>query len=158
MDAVTYPQQAVQQALADFALFKVNMMERHPDFKAASSGGRVIWGPTFIVHDARGSEVRRWTGWLPADAFVAELAFCRAMADYNRGDFAGAEQSFAGLIETAAGTPIHPEVLYWHGAAGFIAGKQDWSALRLSWERLVADYPGHRYAIHASVIEDAATG
>ena len=90
MDAVTYPHNTVAVAIEQaFVPFKVNMLERHPDFKEATSGGRVMWGPTFIVHDPRGREVRRWVGWLPPTSFVAELSFCRALADFNQGQFAG---------------------------------------------------------------------
>ena len=156
MDAVTYPQQSVVETLNDrFALFRVNMLERHPDFKEACSGARVVWGPTFVIHDARGSELRRWTGWLPPESFIAELDFCHAYADYTHGRFAEALAGFTKLVDGASGTEIHPEALYWQGAAGFLAGKMDWDALRSSWSRLVDAYPGHRFAVHASVIEDA---
>ena len=63
MDAVTYPHDAVASAIQEgFVPFKVNMLERHPDFKEACAAGRVLWGPTFVVADARGSEIRRWVG------------------------------------------------------------------------------------------------
>ena len=156
MDAVTYPHESVVSALeAGFSPYKINMLERHPDFKEACAGGRVLWGPTLVVADGRGSEVRRWVGWLPPDSFVAELAFCRALADYNHGKFAEALAGFEAIVQNDAGTQIHPEALYWHGAAGFIAGGKDWAALRRSWTRLTEDYPDHRFGVHASVIEDA---
>jgi hypothetical protein len=157
MDAVTYPQESVVAAIAEgFAPFKLNMLERHPDFKEACAGGRVMWGPTIIVADARGSEVRRWVGWLPPDGFVAELAFCRAQAEHNRGKFAEALAGFDAIVENRSGTAIHPEALYWQGISGFMAGPTDWDALRRSWSRLATDYPDNRFGTHASVIEDAA--
>jgi len=158
MDAVTYPDQTVVAAIEQgFSAFKINMLERHPDFKEACAGGRVLWGPTLVVADARGSEVRRWVGWLPPRSFVAELGFCRAQADYNHGKFAEALAGFDAIVERDAGTEIHPEALYWQGVAGFMAGPKDWAALRRSWIRLVEEYPGNRFATHASVIEDAPT-
>ena len=39
--------------------------------------------------------------------------------------------------------------------AGFLAGGKDWGALSRSWKKLAAEYPGNRFATHASVIEDA---
>ena len=81
MDAVTYPHETVVAEIGEhFAPFRINMMERHPDFREACAGGRVLWGPTFVIADSRGSEVRRWVGWLPPRSFVAELSFCRALA------------------------------------------------------------------------------
>ena len=156
MDAVTYPQESVQSAIAEgFSPYKINMMERHPDFKEACAGGRVLWGPTFVIADSRGSEIRRWVGWLSPESFVAELAFSQAQADYNHGKFPEALTGFSAIVDHNHGTQIHPEALYWQGAAGFIAGGKDWDALRASWTRLAADYPENRFGVHASVIEDA---
>jgi hypothetical protein len=156
MDAVTYPHDSVVDAIDQgFAPYRINMLERHPDFKAACAGGRVMWGPTLVIADARGQEVRRWVGWLPPESFVAELAFCRALAEFNRGRFSEALAGFDAIVEREQGTEIHPEALYWQGIAGFMAGKQDWEALGRSWERLAADYPDNRFGTHASVIEDA---
>ena len=155
MDAVTYPHDDVIAALGEgFATYKINMLERHPDFREACAGARVMWGPTFVIADGRGLEVRRWTGWLAPRSFVAELAFCRAFADYTHGKFAESASALEALAESAGGTEIHPEAIYWLGAAGFMAGKQDWAALGRAWRRVVAEFPGSRWAAHASVIED----
>lgn len=159
MDAVTYPDDSVVAAIEQgFVPFKISMIERHPDLKEACAGGRAMWGPTFVVADGRGLEVRRWVGWLPPAGFVAELAFCRAMADFNRGKFAEALAGFDAVVEGGAGSEIHPEALYWRGAAGFMAGNKDWAALRRSWKKLAGEYPQNRFGTHASVIEDAPEG
>jgi len=156
MDAVTYPEPTVVEAVeSGFVPYRINMLERHPDFREACAGGRVLWGPTLIVADARGSEIRRWVGWLPPRSFVAELSFCRALAEYNRGKFAEALAGFDAIVEDERDTEIHPEAIYWQGVAGFMAGPTDWAALRRCWTRLTEEYPGHRFATHASVIEDA---
>jgi hypothetical protein len=156
MDAVTYPDDTVVDAIGrGFVPFKLNMLERHPDFKEACAGGRVMWGPTFVIADARGTEVRRWAGWLPPASFVAELDFCRALADFNRGKFAEALAGFDALAERADAPELHPEAIYWQGVAGFMAGPKDWDRLKRSWTRLAEEYPGHRFGTHASVIEDA---
>jgi hypothetical protein len=156
MDAVTYPHDSVIAAIAEgFAPFKVNVLERHPDFKEACAGARVFWAPTFVIADSRGREVRRWVGWLPPRSFVAELAFCRALAAFNEGQFARAQADLGVIVESHPETAIHPEALYWQGIAGFLAGPKDWAALGRSWEQLARDYPGNRFGTHASVIEDA---
>jgi hypothetical protein len=155
MDAVTYPHDCVVAEIdRHFATFKINMLERHPDFKEACAGGRVMWGPTLIVADSRGREVRRWVGWLPPEDFAAELAFCRALAAFNQGKFDDALAGFEAIAERDTGTAIHPESIYWHGIAGFMAGDKDWDALGRSWKRLAAEYPDQRFGTHASVIED----
>lgn len=156
MDAVTYPHPSVQSAIAEsFVPFKINMLERDPELKEAGAGRRVMWGPTFVVADARGGELRRWVGWLPPEAFVAELDFSRALGAYHRGKFAEARSEIDQIVARGAGTELHAEALYWQGIAGFMAGPKDWTALRESWSELAASYPGNRFGTHASVIEDA---
>ena len=98
------------------------MVDRHPDFKEACAGARVMWGPTIVIADSRGSEVRRWVGWLPPQSFVAELAFSRALANHTHGKFAEALAGFDAIVEHDSGAEIHPEALYWQGVAGFMAG------------------------------------
>ncbi len=156
MDTVTYPNDTVVDAIErGFVPYTINMLERHPDFKEASAGSRVMWGPAFVIADARGNELRRWVGWLPPKSFIAELAFCRALADYNHGKFPDAAAGFDAIVERDSGTEIYPEALYWQGIAGFMAGSKDWGALKRSWGRLAEEFPGQRFGTHASVIEDA---
>ena len=156
MDAVTYPEPSVQQTIAEhFVPFKINMLERDPELKEACAGRRVMWGPTFIVADNRGSEIRRWVGWFPAEGFIAELDFARALADHHRGKFAGALAAFDRIEQRGEGTELHAEALYWKGISGFMAGNKDWKALRAAWSELAERYPNNRFGTHASVIEDA---
>jgi len=156
MDAVTYPHPSAQQAIADgFVPFKINMLERDPELKEACAGRRVMWGPTFIIADARGNEIRRWVGWFPAESFVAELAFSRALAAYHHGKFADALTAIEPILARGPESELHAEALYWKGIAGFMAGGKDWSALRESWGELAERYPGNRFGTHASVVEDA---
>ena len=156
MDAVTYPHPSVAATLeAGFAPYRIDVLARHPDFKEACAGGRVLWSPTFVVADPRGSEVRRWVGWLPPASFVAELDFCRALAELNRGKFAEARAGFDAIVAQSDASEIHPEALYWQGIAGFLAGNKDWAALARSWKTLAERYPGQRFGTHASVIDDA---
>ncbi|MGE3164912.1 MAG: hypothetical protein AB7O52_08395 [Planctomycetota bacterium] len=156
MDAVTYPHaQVIEELKSDFVCFKLNMLDRHPDFKEASGTGKVTWAPTFIFADAKRRELRRYVGWLPPASFRAELAFVRGQHALNHGNFDAATASFDAVAEQFPGSEVAPEALYWHGIAAFLRGQRDMKALAASWKRLVAEYPGHRWATHASVIEDA---
>ncbi len=156
MGAVTYPDADVANALAEhFVLYKINMMERHPDFKEACAGAKVMWGPTIIVADARGNEVRRWTGWLDPKAFVAELDLTRALALHHSAKFQEALEGFTALVEGDTSTSLMPEALYWQGISGFMAGKMDWDALGNAWRAVAKTYPGTRFGMHASVINQA---
>lgn len=156
MDTVTYPDAQVEQAIDQhFVPLKIDMLARHPDFKAASLNQRVIWAPTIIFTDAAHRELRRYVGWLPPRSFLAELALVRALADFNRGQFEPARQGFQTILETFQGTSLEPEALYWAGIAGFLAGNRDKQALATAWQRLAREFPHTRWGTHASVIEDA---
>lgn len=156
MDAVTYPNADVTQDLTDhFTCFKLNMLDRHPDFKEASGTTKVTWAPTLIFADAKRRELRRYVGWLPAESFRAELAFVRGQHAMNHAEFGPAAERFQSIADDFPEAEIAPEALYWHGIAAFLQGQRDMAALAASWKRLARDYPGHRWATHASVIEDA---
>ncbi len=156
MDTVTYPDADVAKLLGEhFEPLKIDMLAKHPDFREASLGQKVIWAPAMIFSDAKGREIRRFVGWLPPEAFIAEIRFVMATAQFQSIDFAGARDAFRSILDAAPKSEIAPEALYWSGIAGFLAGKRDMDALREAWTRLVADYPNTRWATHASVIEDA---
>lgn len=155
MDAVTYPHEDVARLLADrFTCFKLNILERHPDFKDVTATAKVPWAPTLILQDVKGRELRRWVGWLPPEAFIAELELASAVEQVQRGAFENATEILDRVVERAGDTPAAPEALYWHGIARFLGGDRDMAALKDSWTRLVAGHSGTRWAMHASVIED----
>ena len=143
MDTVTYPDDAVSTLLADhFESLKIDMLARHPDFRDACGGQKVIWAPALIFADAKGRELRRYIGWLPPASFRAELRFVLATARFQANDFAGARDDFAAVFDEDPSGEIAPEALYWTGIAGFLAGKRDMAALKDAWERLRARLPG----------------
>ncbi|MEM7166580.1 MAG: tetratricopeptide repeat protein [Planctomycetota bacterium] len=153
---MTYPDADVASFIAEhYVGLKINILDRHPDFKEASAGSRVIWAPTLIFADRRG-ELRRYVGWLPPQAFLAELHMARGTAAFNSGQFADARGRFDTLLAQFPEAPVAPEAMYWQGIAGFLAGDRDMDALRSSWERLAAEHPNSRWGTHASVIEDAS--
>lgn len=156
MDTVTYPDPQVQRRLSDaFVGFELDMFARHPDFKVASGASKVIWAPTMIFEDQKGRELRRYVGWLKPSAFIAELDFVAATASFQNVQFQQANERFQRILETHADEDIVAETLYWHGIAAFLASNKDSAALAASWERLVREHPKTRWAMHASVIEDA---
>ena len=155
MDTVTYPNEMVTSLIEkSFVAFKVNMLERHPDFKEASAGRKVIWAPTIIFADDRGRETRRFTGWLPPESFIAELELVRGFRLVNRNRFEEARGVFGSVITDYPDSPAAPEALYWHGIVGFLGGDRDMNSLQESWTQIPEKHPGTRWASHASVIED----
>lgn len=154
MDTVTYPDAAVAAYLSEhYVGLKINIMDRHPDFKEASGASRVIWAPTLIFADRRG-ELRRYVGWLPPQSFLAELTLARGTAAFNSGQFPDAKSHFDTVLAEYPDAPVAAEAMYWQGIAGFLAGDRDMPALQSSWQRLAAEHPDSRWGVHASVIED----
>lgn len=155
MDAVTYPDTNVQQYLADhFACLKINLFDKHPDFKTAIGNTKVMWSPAMIFTDGKNRELRRYTGWMPAASFLAQLRLSRAMHEMNRVQFDAARTLLGEILDEFGSTEVVPEALYYHGITGFLAGGKDMAALRESWERLAKDHAGTPFATYASVIED----
>ncbi|MFN0060714.1 MAG: hypothetical protein ACKVX7_19845 [Planctomycetota bacterium] len=155
MDTVTYPDPQVARFLSErFVCFKLNVFEKHPDFKEAAGNNKFPWNPAFVFSDARRREFRKFIGWLPAQSFLAELRLVVGLSDVHQGRFAEAEATFAGIGADHGKSEVAPEALYWHGISAFLARKRDMSALRASWVELLRRYPGTRFATHASVIED----
>ncbi len=73
MGAVTYPNAQVAEFVSErFVAIKFNVKEPHPDFKEALGRGKVLWAPLLVFLDGRGSELRRYVGFLPPDEFLAE--------------------------------------------------------------------------------------
>ena len=158
MDAVTYPDADVVNELEqNVHALKVNLFDRHPDFKEIASVAKVTWSPTFILGDERGREVRRWTGWMEPRSFIAELRLARAQHAIQNGRFDEGRELTTGILADRDGIPCIPEALYHHGIAGFLGGKKDWAALREAWGELATKFPNDRFGRHAAVIEDAPT-
>lgn len=155
MGAVTYPDETVAAALADgFEGIKLNLTERHPDFRELTANARVLWAPTFVYQDAKGRELRRRTGWLAPADFAAELAFVRAMAQMHGGKFEEARHAFQELARAFPEASVAPEALFWAGSSAYLGSGRDMSALKTEWDELLERHPGNNWAMGASTIED----
>ena len=91
MGAVTYPNAQVAEFVSErFTAIKFNVKEPHPDFKEALGRGKVLWAPLLVFLDGRGSELRRYVGFLPPDEFLAELRLVLGLAAMTHTDYEGA--------------------------------------------------------------------
>ncbi|NJN14400.1 MAG: hypothetical protein HC813_01795 [Planctomycetes bacterium] len=150
---MTHPDPAVDAALSgSFVGLKINLAERHPDFKEAAGGSTVPWAPTFRYSDPKGREIRRTVGWFDVGDYLAELGMARGLGEIGRGRFA---EALTELDAIAAGeSRFAPEAAYYGGVAAFLGGKRDMALLKERWNRLRADRPGHEWAQRAAVVED----
>jgi hypothetical protein len=107
------------------------------------------WTPTILIDDPDGKERHRIEGFLPADAFLAQLQLGLARAAFSAGDWKNAEQHY----ESVAGTgdeETAPEAMYWAGVARY-KGSNDASHLGATHKRLSEKYPNSSWAKKASV-------
>ena len=158
MDAVTYPDPAVERFVNEhFVPIKVNIA-RPGAMKDFTRTVRPVWAPLFVFLDPSGSELRRYTGWLPPNAFLAELRFVLGMHGIIRRQFAEALQRFRSIASEHPDLPIAAEALFWAGAAAYKSGNKDYGALRSTWAELRERYPGSTWAARADVWDMAGSG
>ena len=132
MDTVTYPDARVQSFLAEhFELTLVNVREPNDDSRELLRTVKPQWAPLFLARDARGTELRRWFGWLAPEEFVAELTLVVGLRELLRQRF---DEALARFRE--GGTA---EALWWAGAAAYKTGGLD--ALRGAWDELTRRFP-----------------
>jgi hypothetical protein len=153
MGAVTYPNAQVAEFVAErFVAMKFNLKEPHPDFKEALGRGKVLWAPLLVFLDGRGSELRRYVGFLPPDEFLAELRLVLGLAAMTHTDFAAALRWFDGAADLFPAASAAPEALFWAAGAGYrIAGLPE--VIR-RWDDLRARYPESTWARRADVVPD----
>ena len=74
MEKGTFSDPAVGSFLTEhYRGTQFDLASPHPDFTEATRTAKVIWAPTVIVDDLRGRELRRFTGWLPPEEWIAEM-------------------------------------------------------------------------------------
>jgi hypothetical protein len=151
MGTVTYPHPAVAKFITDrFVPIKFNIAEQHPDTKEALGRGKVLWSPLLVFLDGRGSELRRYVGFLSPDEFLAELQLVLGLAAMTHGKIEEALSWFDGTAATYPKTSGAPEALYWAAAAVYRTGGV--AAVVRRWDDLVARYPESTWARRADVI------
>jgi hypothetical protein len=153
MGAVTYPNAQVAEFVSErFIAIKFNVKEPHPDFKEALGRGKVLWAPLLVFLDGRGSELRRYVGFLPPDEFLAELRLVLGLSAMTHADFAEALLWLDGAAELFPGASAAPEALFWAAGAGYRLGGL-LEVIRRS-DDLRARYPESTWARRADVVPD----
>jgi hypothetical protein len=153
MGAVTYPNAQVAEFVSErFVAIKFNVKEPHPDFKEALGRGKVLWAPLLVFLDGRGSELRRYVGFLPPDEFLAELRLVLGLAAMTHSHFEDALGWFDGAAEDFPEASAAPEALFWAAGAGYRLGGIPEVVRR--WDDLRARYPESTWARRADVVPD----
>lgn len=130
----------------NFVPVRIHIKERPKDFERF----KAEWTPTVIIAEADGTERYRFSGFLPANDFLAELRLGLAKAAFSRSEYDAAGAGFRALLDKYPQSELAPEAMYWAGVSGYKAtGKPD--RLRETGERLRAAYPESTWAKKGSV-------
>ena len=107
------------------------------------------WTPTILIDDASGKEHHRIEGFLPADAFLAQLELGLARVAFARKDWSTAEKHYERVADSGDDETA-PEGAYWAGVARYKASG-DAGDLNATHKRLSEKYPNTSWAKKASV-------
>ncbi len=157
MASATLPDPEVNEFLAKhYRGVQFDLANPHPEFKDATRNAKVIWAPTFLIEDNRGRELRRFTGWLPPQEWIAELRIPIALDHLHHQRLDKSAAMFARVVGDTPDSPAAPEALHWLGIVEFLEGKRDVGKLRARWNEVREQYPESRFARHSSVIDDVS--
>lgn len=154
MDAVTYPAEEVAQLMNEsFINYQADISSPRPDLREVFQKAKPFWAPMFLIFNARGTELRRWTGWLAPWAFVDELRIGLTIERFSRNDPAGALEQLEAIL---AGSGLaKAEAMYLKGAALYKGGNGDLASLKKVWIELRETFPDSTWAMRADVLEFA---
>jgi thiol-disulfide isomerase/thioredoxin len=153
MEEVTYRSPAVLDELAaGFVAVKYNTKQPEPALRLLNDGRALLWSPTLVVLDPRGTEVRRLVGYVPPDELVAELELGRALVELLHGRSPVARERLAAL--GAGDTSVAAEATYWEGVAAWKLGGLP--ELVPVWDRIGERFPDSPWAARADCIPATA--
>jgi hypothetical protein len=145
MGTVTYPHEKVAEYISGhFAPWKVS-------YDTASRLLRrynVVWTPTIIFADRKGTEHFRLTGFLPPEVFITYLAMGRAGVAWGSHNYPEAAELFDAVARDFPDSPLAPEAVYYRGVARVKATDDD-----AHLDQVVADlqrlYPDSEWLLRA---------
>jgi hypothetical protein len=138
LDTVTYPQPSVASFITEHFIavrLLLNRSHDQPHFRTH----RVIWTPSIVIADRRGTQHYQSPGYLPPELFLSMLriGLGRALTAWMRYDEAAAHFEAAAIDQ---GSALAPEALYWLGVAWYLKDRRRAPMMR-AWNQLRAQYP-----------------
>ena len=135
MDAVTYPQPAVQEFISD------NLIAlREPYDGRTAADFKVTWTPTIAIIDWNGQEHHRTVGFLPAEELIASLLLGCSKVYCDLEQFDRASEPLEKLLSAHSRTDAAPEGMYVRGVCGYKSTHNP-GPLKAAYEQLQKHYP-----------------
>ena len=134
LDAVTYPDPTVAAAvMSRFVPLKLNLFHSPREVIRPLD---VIWTPTILFADRRGTVHYRSVNFLPPSLFLSLLDIGEANVDLRWSRTYHAIDLLQGAYQRDPGGTLAPEVLYWLGIATYLKTRSNddlygiWDVLR----------------------------
>ncbi len=142
-----YPDSRVVDAVSSqFVPVKVHIKEQKPVFERFNAH----WTPTQLVLDADGVERHRIEGFLPVEDFLAQLNLGLGKLQFQKEEYAKAEETLHTVVESFPKAGAGPEACYWEGVAAY-KKSNDAKYLALAAKALKRRYPRSEWARKATV-------
>jgi hypothetical protein len=145
---VTYPQAAVIEAIAQYAIplqFDNSKSENNRFLHSIHH----IWTPDVRVLTHDGFEMYRWDGFLPPPEFIARMECGFAMAYLRSKRFDAAEKIYVDVLKRFSTTYAAPEAQYYLGVTRY-RRDPDSDELLTQWANLRSRYPMSEYRMKQS--------
>jgi hypothetical protein len=139
---VTYPDPAVRAAVA--ARFVPLRLDLFAD-RAAVRPLNVVWTPTILVADRRGTVHYRSLNYLPPADFLDVLDLGEAAARLRWAEYDRAMALLAAVPARHPDGPLVPEAIYWRGIAAYLKTRDN-DALYAIWDELRRRFPDSIWA------------
>jgi len=137
-----YPDAAVTEAVEErfVALRLDHKAPRVRDLK-------IVWLPTVLVLDRRGVEHYRSVNAVPPAEFLDILDLGEAFACLREAAYDRSAALLDAALTRRPDGPLHPELLFWLGVAGYFQGGRDGDARDRAWADLMTRYPASIWAL-----------
>ena len=158
MDAVTYPTTKVIETLNErFVCFTVDTKKADREGRELLRRYRLLWEPGFLFLDHRGTELRRFVGFRPADEFLAELSLVLGLEAILYARYEGAIEEFRRAESLAPEAETAAEALFWAGTALYRRDR-DLATLETLWAEIGRRFPASTWWKRADVLDFKPTG
>ncbi len=139
---MTYRDPAVSQAVADrFVPLRLDLFRD----RAAVRPLNVLWTPTLLVADRRGTVHYRSVNFLPPEDFLDMLDIGEANARLRWAEHDRAIALLAAVTDRRSNAPLAPEAIYWRGIATYLK-THDSPAMYAVWAEIQERFPDSIWA------------
>ena len=134
---MTYPDARVQTAIADrFVPLRLDLFKD----RAVVRPLNVIWTPTLLIADRRGTVHYRNVNFLPPDDFLDMLDIGEANTRLRWAEYDSAFELLAGVTARQPDGVFAAEAIYWRGIAAYLKTHSNEEMYRV-WQEILDRFP-----------------